>query len=282
MGNETQRHVEGRFTGARDVELYWQGWLPEGEPTAVLLICHGLAEHSGRYGTVVETLLPDGWAVYGMDHRGHGRSGGPRADLDDYGHYLSDFDAFRRLVVARHPGLPVFLLGHSMGGQIALAYALDHEEELRGLVLSAPALANSAVPRPVRWVLARVGRFIPRVRVTVADLNKISRDRAVVAAYHADPLVYHGNPTLALSLALLAKFDELPERARRMRLPVLLMHGTADEVTDPVGSHTLTARCGSPDFTVRWYEGFWHELFHEPERARPLADLREWLNARRG
>lgn len=281
MGGDNHRRIEGRLAGARDVELFWQGWLPAGEPTAVLLVCHGLGEHSGRYGNVVDTLVPDGWAVYGLDHRGHGRSGGTRVHLDDYAHLLSDFDAFRRLVVARHPGLPVFLLGHSMGGQIALAYALDHEDDLRGLVLSAPALASSAVPAFLRPVLKALGRLAPRVRAKVADLGKISKDPVVVAAYRADPLVHHGHPTLALSLGLLGQFEVLPERARGMRLPALLMHGTADEVTDPAGSRRLESTCGSPDLTVRWYEGLWHEIFNEPERARPLADLREWLNARR-
>ncbi|MGQ0574899.1 MAG: lysophospholipase [Pseudonocardia sp.] len=284
------RHVEGRLAGAGGVELFWQGWLPDGEPDdsgeagpdAVLLLAHGLGEHSGRYATVVDTLVPDGWAVYGVDHRGHGRSGGRRAHVERYAYWLADFDAFRRAVVARHPGLPVFLLGHSMGGQIALAYALDHPDELAGLVLSAPALANTSVPRAVRPVLKALARVAPRVRSKVVDLDRISKDPAVVADYHADPLVHHGNPTLGLSAALLARFDVLPERARGLRMPVLLLHGTADELTDPAGTRLLEATCGSPELTVRWYDGLWHEIFHEPERAGPLADLREWLAARRG
>lgn len=284
-------HTDGRLVGAGEgegggrsvtaVELYWQGWLPEADPTAVLLLAHGLGEHSGRYATVVDTLVPDGWAVYGVDHRGHGRSGGRRAHVERYDHWLTDFDAFRRAVVARHPGLPVFLLGHSMGGQIALAYALDHPDDLAGLVLSAPALANSSVPRVVRPVLRAVARAAPRLRTKVVDLSRISKDPGVVADYDADPLVHHGNPTLGLSAALLSQFDVLPERARGLRMPVLLLHGTLDELTDPAGTRLLAQTCGSPDQTVRWYDGLWHEIFHEPERAQPLGDLREWLAAHR-
>jgi len=276
--------VQGRLVGVRGVELFWQGWLPGGDlgqAVAVLLVAHGLGEHSGRYGTVVETLVPDGWAVYGLDHRGHGRSGGRRAHVERHAHWLADFDAFRRTVVARHPQRPVFLLGHSMGGQIALAYALDHQDDLAGLVLSAPALANTSVPRAVRRVLKAVAKAVPRVRCKVVDLSRISKDPEVVAAYDADPLVHHGNPTLGLSAALLAQFDVLPERVRHLRLPLLLLHGTADELTDPAGTRLLARICGSPDRTVRWYDGLWHEIFHEPERAQPLADLREWLAARR-
>jgi alpha-beta hydrolase superfamily lysophospholipase len=274
--------VDGCLQGAGGVELFWQGWLPEGDPTAVLLVAHGLGEHSGRYRTVVDALLPDGWAVYGLDHRGHGRSGGPRAHIEDYDHWLADFDTFRRAVVARHPGLPVFLLGHSMGGQIALAYALDHQDDLAGLVLSAPALANTSVPRPLQQVLKGVARVAPTLRPKVLDLDKISKDPEIVAAYHADPFVFHGNATLGLTAALVRRFDDLPQRARELRLPVLILHGTDDALTDPAGSRRLEETSGSPDQTVRYYDGLWHEIFHEPEREGPLGDLREWLAAHRG
>ena len=274
-------HVEGTLEGARGVELYWQGWLPPADPTGVLLLCHGLGEHSGRYGNVVDAVTPDGWAVYGLDHRGHGRSGGRRAHLDDYADWLADYDTFRRHVVARHPGLPVFLLGHSMGGQIALAYALDHQADLNGLVLSAPALASDAVPTFAVPVLTLLSKVAPTLRPAGIDGTKVSKDPAVVAAYQADPLVYQGNPTLGLSARLFAQFDVLPERARGLTLPLLLQHGTADVLTDPRGTRLLESTSGSPDQTVRWYEGLWHEIYNEPERAAPLADLREWLAAHR-
>jgi acylglycerol lipase len=276
------RHVEGRLPGAGGVELYWQGWLPDqGGPTGVLLVCHGLGEHSGRYATVVDTLVPDGWAVYGLDHRGHGRSDGPRAHIERYQDWLDDYDTFRREVTARHPGLPVFLLGHSMGGQLALAYALDHQDDLAGLVLSAPALANTSIPRVIRPVFLGVARIAPTRRPNLLDLDKISKDPEVVAAYHDDPLVHHGNATLGLARALFRQFDVLTERARKLRLPLLLMHGTRDELTDPAGSRRLASTCGSPDQTIRWYDGLWHEIFNEPEREGPLTDLREWLAAHR-
>lgn len=273
--------VDGRLAGVRGVELFWQARLPAGEPTGVVLICHGLGEHSGRYGHVEDALVPDGWAVYGLDHRGHGRSGGRRAHLDRYSDWLTDFDAFRQLVDGRHPGLPTFVLGHSMGGQIALAYALDHAAGLRGLVLSAPALASNAVPKAAVPVLRGLARIVPTLRPAGIDPTKISKDPAVVAAYQADPLVHHGNPTLGLSAALFGQFDVLPRRARSLRLPLLVQHGTLDELTDPSGTRRLETESGSPDQTVRWYEGLWHEIYNEPERDGPLADLREWLAAHR-
>ena len=275
------QRVEGRLTGAGGVGLYWQGRLPAGEPRGLLLLCHGLGEHSGRYVTVLDTLVPDGWAVYGLDHRGHGRSRGPRAHVRDYAHFLADYDTFRRTITARHPRLRPFLLGHSMGGQIALAYALDHQDALAGLVLSAPALAAPPVPRALRMAARTLARVRPTLRRAVVDLGGISRDEAVVAAYRADALVHQGHPTLALSVALVDRMALLAARAPELTLPLLLQHGTADAVCDPAGSRALAAAVSSQDRTVRWYEGFWHEIYHEPGRERPLADLREWLAGRR-
>ena len=136
--------------------------------------------------------------------------------------------------------------------------------------------------RPVRAAYTLVGRVAPRLRRAVVDLSTISRDAAVVAAYRADALVHQGHPTIALSLALVDRMALLEARAPELRLPLLLQHGTADRICDPAGTRALAAAAGSDDLTVRWYEGFWHEIYHEPERARPLADLREWLDARRG
>ena len=273
--------VHGRIDGVRGVRLYWQGWLPPGPPAGVLLICHGLGEHSGRYRTVIDALRPDGWAIYGIDLRGHGRSTGRRAHLDDYDDWLDDLERLRRLVADRHPGHRSFLLGHSMGGQIALAYALAREPELAGLILSAPALASTAVPRIAVPALRRLARVVPTLRPAGIDSTKISKDPAVVADYRADPLVHHGHPTLALSVALFDRFPVLPERSRALRLPMLVQHGVLDRLTDPAGTRRLAAACGSPDLTVHWYEGLWHEIYHEPERAGPLADLRDWLATHR-
>jgi len=277
-------HVDGCLDGVEGVELYWQGWLPSlessaGPPRGVLLICHGMGEHSGRYATVVDALVPDGWAVYGLDHRGHGRSGGVRVHVSHYADFLADLDTFRRMVATRNETRP-FLLGHSMGGQIALAYALDHQDDLAGLVLSAPALQAPPVPRAVRAVATALARVTPRLRRAVVDIATISRDEAVVTDYRTDALVHQGHPTIALSLALAEQMTLLPARVRDLRLPLLVQHGTDDRICPPDGSRALAESVGTDDLTVRWYDGFWHEIYHEPERERPLADLREWLDRR--
>jgi acylglycerol lipase len=169
-----------------------------------------------------------------------------------------------------------------MGGQIALAYALDHQDDLAGLVLSAPALQAPPVPRALRAAVVLAARMAPTLRRAVVDLSTISRDEAVVADYRADALVHQGHPTIALSLALLDQMTLLRVRARELRLPLLLQHGTADRICSPDGSRALEAAVGTDDLTVRWYDGLWHEIYKEPERAQPLGDLREWLSARAG
>ncbi len=148
-------------------------------------------------------------------------------------------------------------------------------------MLSAPALASDAVPKPLLPLLRGLAKVAPTLRPAGIDGTKISKDAAVVAAYQADPLVHHGNPTLGLSARLVGQFDVLPERARDLRLPLLLQHGTEDVLTDPAGTRVLEAASGSPDQTVRWYEGLFHEIYNEPERDGPLGDLREWLAAHR-
>jgi len=192
-------HVEGSLAGSNGATLYHQAWMPEGQPVAVVMICHGLGEHSGRYGNVVEALVPAGYAVHALDHQGHGRSSGPRAHIRRYGDFLVDFDVFRGHVATRHPSAPLFLLGHSMGGNIALGYALEHQDQLRGLILSGPALTvPDDLPRLLLRLSGVLGRLTPRLRATALDATKISRDPAVVAAYRSDPLVFAGKFTAGL------------------------------------------------------------------------------------
>jgi acylglycerol lipase len=142
-------------------------------------------------------------------------------------------------------------------------------------------LASDAVPKVALPLLRTLGTFVPKLRPAGIDTTKISKDPGVVAAYQADPLVHHGKPTLGLSLGLFSQFDVLPERARALTIPLLLQHGGKDVLAEPAGSRLLESTSGSPDQTVRWYPELWHEIYNEPERAQPLADLREWLAAHR-
>ena len=142
------RQRELKTAGIGGIDLYAQAWLPETAPRAVIVVAHGLAEHGGRYETLARELVQRDYAVYAVDHRGHGRSSGPRANIERFAHLVADFCAFTNRCAGEHPATPVFMLGHSMGGAVAFASALRLQQLLRGLVLSAPALAtDQSVPR---------------------------------------------------------------------------------------------------------------------------------------
>jgi acylglycerol lipase len=276
----SSRHEEGRLAGTAGVELYWQGWLPEAEPRALVVISHGASEHSARYSHVAERLVAAGYAVYALDHRGHGRSEGKRAQLDRLDHVVADLRGFVDLAAQRHPGAPVYLLGHSMGGAIAVAYALRHQETLAGLVLSAPVAdpnAAGAVTRGVSRVLSAVA---PDLGVYQVDASLVSRDAEVVRAYEEDPLNHHGKLPARTVAELTAAVQRFPEEVPSLRLPLLVMHGSADGLVPEAGSHLVHERAGSDDKTLEIFEGLYHEILNEPEQDRVLDLIVTWLDER--
>ncbi|HYI80459.1 MAG TPA: alpha/beta hydrolase [Thermoleophilaceae bacterium] len=272
------RHDEGRFEGVGGLEIYWQAWLPEGEPRAVVTIAHGGAEHSGRYAWTAGRLTARGYAVYALDHRGHGRSAGPRAYVDRIDNAVADLHTLGVLARDRHPGLPVVLLGHSMGGLISLAYALRYQDELSGLVLSAPLAVLEANP-VARTAVRALSAVAPRLPIYKIDGTTVSRDPEVVRAYDADPLNHRGMlpaRTVGEIAATVATFDaRLPE----LTLPILTVYGSGDRLVDNAGSKLVDARSGSEDSALIAYEGLYHEVLNEPERERVVADVANWIDA---
>ncbi|NLT05256.1 MAG: alpha/beta hydrolase [Solirubrobacterales bacterium] len=272
-------YEEGSFAGAGGVEIHWRAWLPDGPARAVVLIAHGAAEHSGRYDWVAGQLVARGLAVLALDHRGHGRSGGPRAYVDRVDNAVADLHSLARLAAVREPGAPRFLLGHSMGGMVALAYALRHQDELAGLVLSAP-LAALSVPAPARLAARALGAVAPRLPLTKIDGTTVSRDPAVVAAYDADPLNHRGALPARTVAEMLATVAALPDRLPELRLPLLTVYGTGDRLVDPAASLLVDERAGSADKTLIAYDGLYHEVLNEPERERVVGAIADWIDAR--
>jgi acylglycerol lipase len=272
------RHVEGQFAGVGGLEIYWQAWLPDGERRASVVIAHGASEHGGRYSHVVDHLLPAGYAVYAIDHRGHGRSAGRRAVIDRMAHAVTDLNKLIDLVTSEDDGRRPYLLGHSMGGCIAIAYALDHQRKLAGLILSAP-LAIIETNRPQRAIVGMLSAIAPGLGVAGIDARTISRDPEEVAAYEQDPLVFHGKLQARTAVELADAAATFPEGVANLTLPLLVMHGGADRLVPPASGEMVYANAGSPDKTLELYEGFYHELFNEPQadRAQPLNDLNTWL-----
>jgi acylglycerol lipase len=273
----------GRLTGAGGRQIFWQSWAPDGASArAVVVIVHGAGEHSGRYQHVAERLTTEGYAVYALDHRGHGRSEGPRALIDRVDRAVSDIDGLVTMARGAYPELPAFMLAHSMGGTFGVQYALAHQQRLAGLILSGPLAALDGAPAPLRIVGRLLSVIAPQMGLIAVDSGLVSRDPQVVEAYRADPLVHHGKLPARTLAELVSAIDAFPERVGRITLPTLILYGTADALAPPRGSEMLGDRIGSADLTVTPYEGLYHEILNEPERETVMVDLCVWLDAHVG
>jgi acylglycerol lipase len=275
--------ASGSFSGALGRRIFWRSWAPDGGPArAMIVLVHGLGEHSGRYDHVVARLVDAGYAVHAVDHRGHGRSDGPRAFIEDMDNAVADIDTLIDRAVAAQPGVPVFMLGHSMGGLIALRYALAHQDRLAGLVLSAALAQLDAVPKPLELVGRALSVIAPRAPLIAIDPELVSRDPAVVAAYRSDPLVHHGKIPARTAAQLADAVARFPSTVGAITVPTLILYGTADGLAPPAGSVMLGERIGAQDKTITAYDGLFHEILNEPEREAVLEDIVGWLGARVG
>jgi acylglycerol lipase len=270
-------HVEGRFTGAAGGQIYWQGWVPSGDVTGVVVLVHGLAEHGGRYAHVGKHFAQAGYALYAADHRGHGKSDGVKGNIHRMSEVVTDLETMVRSAAQRHPATPMFLYGHSMGGLVALAYLTGRPAELNGAVLSASAV-DIAVGSPLERLAAPVlSAIAPNLGVLRLDATAVSRDPEVVRDYDTDPLNYRGKTRVRTGAELLATVEKVKRDLGRVTVPLLVMHGSEDRLTSPTTSKTLSDRVGSTDVTVKLYDGFYHELHNEPEKETVFTDILRWL-----
>jgi acylglycerol lipase len=279
------KHAQGCFEGRNRTRIYWRQWTPQ-DARATVVIAHGLGEHSGRYEHVARALSDSGCAVYAMDHRGHGKSGGPRAFVDKFANAVDDIDSVVDIVVEeqkpRAGKKPIFLLGHSMGGALSLSYALKFGERLSGLMLSGPAVALDGAPQLIRPISKLLSLFAPRLGMFPIDPRLVSRDPEMVAAYERDPLNAHGKVP-ARTLGEIVKFVELlPALLPAIRLPLLVMHGGEDKLAGVSGSRMVMNRVSSEDKTLNVYEGLYHEIFNElpDDRKRVIGDMIGWIGSR--
>jgi acylglycerol lipase len=275
-------HGEARFSAGDNLTLYEQWWLPEAGARATVALVHGFTEHSGRYARLAEDLNRRGYAVRALDLRGHGRSEGERCFVRSFDEYLADLDAWLGRMGGQGDQRP-FLFGHSMGGTVAALYAIARQSDVRGLILSAPAVkvAGDVFPvlRRLAWI---VSPLLPRLRLVRLGSRYISRDAEVVSAYRSDPLVFHERFPVRMAAEIMRAARRIARQAESLRLPLLVMHGTGDRACDYEGSRELCRRAGSADKTLRLYEGLYHEILSDPERGKVLEDMVGWLDARCG
>ncbi|MBM3166912.1 MAG: alpha/beta hydrolase, partial [Chloroflexi bacterium] len=260
------KHTEGKFKGHNGLDIYYQYWEPEGDPKAVLLVAHGLAEHGGRYKNLVNYFVPKGYAVWAMDHRGHGKSEGTRSYIEKFDEYLTDLETFFGIVRKEHKTDKIFLVGHSLGGTIATAYMIEHQKDFDGGILSGASLSQTAAVSPVLLAMAGIiSALMPRMGVTILDAAALSKDQAVVDAYVNDPLVFRGKIPARMGAELVRMWKTLPEQMPKLKLPMLIMHGADDKLSSPEGSKILYEKVSSKDKTLKLYDGLYHEILNEPE-----------------
>jgi acylglycerol lipase len=269
--------------GIRDTSIYYQYWSPEDEPKAILVIVHGLAEHSGRYMNVVNHFVPAGHAVYGIDHIGHGKSGGERVYVHRFQDYITTLTTYVDMIRDWQPDKPIFMIGHSMGGLIGAAYLLEHQHELSGAVLSGPGIkVPDNISQTVIFMGKILSKILPRVGILQLDSKGVSRDPAVVDAYINDPLVFTGKITARLGAEMLKTMQDVTNHAAQIKLPLTIVQGSDDSLIDPGGAQLLYDRVSSEDKSIKIYAGFYHEVFNEPEHEQVLNDVQKWIEAHLG
>jgi alpha-beta hydrolase superfamily lysophospholipase len=269
-------HTSGFFDGHGGAHLFEQAWRPaDGRVRASFVIMHGLKDHSSRYEELALALVARGFAVHAFDMRGHAHSDGVRVGVDSFEDYVADLDVFVSRVAREEHDAPTIVFGHSMGGAIATLYALERKPQIAGLVLSGAALkvdADAAVTGAAKLTAS----LNPNAGIFQLDMNNFSRDAKVVAACKADPFVYQ-DPAPAHTLKeLLAAIDTIDEHMDDLFVPLLILHGAADQVTPPAGSKELYDRTPSSDRTLHLYPNLVHDLVHEPEKAQVIGDIVNW------
>jgi alpha-beta hydrolase superfamily lysophospholipase len=251
--------------------LHARRWSPDGDPSYVVLLCHGYGEHLGRYEHVAARLTADGAVVYAQDHLGHGESDGERVLITDFEKVVEDFHLLQERAVEENPGLPVVLVGHSMGGMIAARYAQRYGDSLACVVLSGPVLGQ--------W--AALDALLPLDEMPDApiDPSTLSRDPAVGEAYVADPLVWHGpfkKPTVQALADCIATIDA----AGSVDVPLLWLHGENDQLVPYAGTESgWPSLAGDAERAEhKAYPDARHEIFNETNQDEVLDDLLDFVH----
>src|SRR3954462_2080812 len=270
---------EETVPGSSGLNIFVRSWRPSGPARAIVVICHGLNAHSGRYQWVGEQFAAVGLAVYALDLRGRGRSDGERFYVDKFADYVGDVATVIALAKAREPGLSVYLLGHSAGGVVSCVYTLEHQRELAGLICESFAFQ---VPAPdfALAVLKGLSHVAPHAHVLHLKNEDFSRDVNVVATMNGDALIAHETQPTKTVAELVRSDERLKKEFERITLPVLILHGTADKAARPAGSQLFFDTVGSVDKTLKFYDGGFHDLLNDVGKEEVMADITAWIAAR--
>jgi alpha-beta hydrolase superfamily lysophospholipase len=229
---------------------------------------------------VVNHFVPLDYAVYGIDHVGHGKSDGEREMVEDFDDFTDTLSIFYKMVAQWQTDTPIFILGHSMGGLLSSYYLIDHQADFKGAIISGPVVKIGEGISQATIIMGKIlSKIAPKMGILALDVNAISKDPAVVTAYENDPLVFHGKTSARLGSEMLSAMQRVNSEASKITLPIILVHGSEDALADPAGSQMLYDETNSKDKTLKIYDGLYHEVFNEPERGQVLKDVENWLES---
>lgn len=270
--------VEFSWINEVGINMFGQEWLPDAEPLAVVALVHGLGEHRGRYQHVAEAFTKAGYAVIALDLQGHGKSGGVRGHILSYESAVQDITHLLDEARSRHPGLPLFLYGHSMGGNLVLYYSMKQHPHLAGVICTSPGLGVAEVPA-LKMLFGKIMyKLAPATQIENGlDVAGLSRDPEVAKAYSADPLV-HSKISARLALDMIQSGQWMVENAASFpAMPLLLLQGSADRLVDPAMTDRFARGCPPALLTYKVFEGHYHELHNEPDKAETILLMIRWI-----
>ena len=280
-GMENYVHSSASFKSFDGLKLFCQKWLSK-DAKGVVIIAHGLGEHSSRYNHLLEELAGKDISFYALDHRGHGRSEGKRGHISSFTDFTTDLDSLVDMARRENPSIPLILLGHSMGGVIAFQYVLQHPQALDALILSSAGLIPILdVPGWLQSLVKVLSRIAPGLTISNGlDASGLSHDQSIVTQYLNDPLV-HDKVTVRWFTEFIAAGQESLSRAGELSLPLLIIHGQNDPIVDYKGSVKAMELASSPDKTLHVFEGLLHETMNEPQELRQevLTRVGDWIMA---
>jgi len=267
------------FEGVNGSQLYYRVWKPDGAAKAVLVIVHGVGEHIDRYKNFTNVLPGHGYAVFGFDLRGHGRSDGKRGHIQSWEEYRGDLRNFFKLVYDQAPDLPVFLFGHSLGSLIALDYLLRYPEGLKGAIISGNALLpTEAAPPMLKMIAKALSGISPAftMKVTLKG-DSLSRNPEEAQAYEKDPMV-HWQRTARWGTECLQEIEWIDCRASEIKIPMLFVHGGCDPLVSVEGTRDYFERISFPDKTLYVYPDCLHEPHNDLEYQKEISDILGWMD----
>jgi alpha-beta hydrolase superfamily lysophospholipase len=270
---------EDTFQSAGGVKIFYRSWRPAGTPKAVVVMCHGVNSHGGQYLWSGDQFAKAGFAAYALDLRGRGKSEGERFYVENVSDYVADLAGTIKIAKSRDPGLPVFLLGHSAGGVVSSTYVLDNQKELAGFICESFAFQVYA-PGFALAAIKGLSHIAPRLPVLKLPLEAFTRDPKALEELQNDPLIAH-EVQPAITVAALVRADErMMEEFPTIKIPVFIMHGTADKATVPNGSQVFFDTVGSKDKTLKLYKDHFHDLLNDIGKEQVMADILAWIDAR--